>query len=449
MKAQGFLKGAIILTICGFIGKFIGALYRVPLTNIIGSEGLGMYQMVFPLYSLLLTISSSAFPNAISKLLSEADAKGDYVKSKLIFKTSIKILTLASLVCFIVTIIFAEYIAKLQGNLQLKMCYWAIAPAIMFVAFIACTRGYFQSKQNMIPSAVSGLIEQVIKLVFGLVFARLFIVRGVLYGAIGALLGVSISEFVAMIYLLIRYRIEPKKQITCQQKPLYKEVLKITIPITIGGVVLPLSQFIDSALVVNILLSIGYSISSATKMFGLQTGVVGSIINMPVVFSLAIASSVLPLISKQNVNSQIKIKDTITKSILITIVLGVICNILILLLAKPIIFVLYKRSLGPGDLVLAVELLKVASFSVGYLSLVQTTTGILQGMGKVGVPVYSLTIGVIFKLILNIILISNPAINIFGAEISTVLCYGLVATINILYIFNYQREHKSVQLIAN
>ncbi len=446
MKGRNFIQGAVILTIFGIVGKIVGALYRVPLTSIIGAEGLGLYQMVFPLYSLLLTISSSAFPNAIAKLLSESYAQNNFNKARVIFGTSLKILIWLSSVSFLIVVIFAKYIAAMQGNVHVYKCYYAIAPSIIIVALIASLRGYYQARENMLPSAISGLIEQVAKMAFGLAFAKLFINHGVVMGAFGALLGVTISELVALIYLGFKYAFEhkTKMQKTLENKKYTKTILSTTLPITLGSIVLPLSQFVDSALIVNLLTMLGYNILQATKMFGIQTGVVGSIINMPVVFSLAISSAVLPMISRLKVNDKGEIFSAVKKSIILTLFLGV-CSILgLIILAKPIISILYSKSLNEADIELAAKLLKVASFGVCYLSLAQTTTGLLQGMGKFNLPVYALIVGGAVKLILNIILIQMPSINIYGAEIATVLCYAVVSVINLINVFRSERKLENV-----
>lgn len=438
MNKKGFIHGAFILTVFGLVGKFIGAIYRVPLTRIIGVEGLGLYQMVFPLYSLLLTVSSSAFPNAISKMLSEAYASNKINDAKNIFKVSVKILLILSSLCFLFVIVFAKLIAKLQGNIGVEVCYYAIAPAIIIVSIIASLRGYFQAKENMKPSAVSGLIEQCVKLIFGLLFATLFVKQGVIWGAFGALLGVCISELFALVYLLICYAKEPKTKayVKLNQKNVAKNIFKVTLPITFGSIILPLSQFIDSALIVNLLVMSGFNVVVATEMFGIQTGIVGAIINMPVVFSLSIASAILPMISRQNVLNKKELTHTINKSIYITLGLGLLAGIAVFICAKPIIFLLYGGSLKGDNITLASNLLRLASISIVYLSMTQTTTGILQGLGKYKTPVIALLIGGVIKLVLNIVLVKISNINIFGAEIATILCYGVAAVINLFSINN-------------
>jgi len=152
----------------GFLSKIVGAVYRIPLTSIIGAEGMGLYQMVFPLYTLMLTISSSGLPSSISKLVSENIAKNNYKQADKIIKMSFILLVCFSVLCCFIVLLFSSTFSKIQGNKDAMLCYIGIAPAIVFVGLISGFRGYFQGLQQMVPSAVSGFIEQVVKMVLGL-----------------------------------------------------------------------------------------------------------------------------------------------------------------------------------------------------------------------------------------------------------------------------------------
>lgn len=450
-KCNSFIKGALILAICGVIGKFIGALYRIPLTGIIGAEGLGLYQLVFPLYSLLLTLSSSAFPTAIAKMLSQQYASGNNGRAASIFTLCLKTISIFSLICFVFIVVFAKTIATAQGNENASICYYGIAPAIIFVAFLASFRGYFQAKENMTPLAVSGLIEQVTKLMFGLVLAKLFLPKGVQYGALGALIGVSISEFVASLYVLVRYLLEPKQRLKKNyHKGEIKNIFAVTLPITLGSLILPLSQFIDSMLIVNLLKMAGYSATSATRMFGIETGIVGAIVNMPVVFSLSLSSAVLPVISRQCETDRLKVNKTINKALLLVFCMSIFFALAIFIFAPTIISILFGRSLNGNDFDLSCKLLRLASISVCYLSVAQITTGILNGMGKHKLPVISLLVGGVIKLVTNVLLVQNVNFNIFGAEIATIICYGLAAVINTIFVYKMQNlKQKCIILSKN
>ena len=205
MKMNKFVKGALILVIFNMIGKVIGAVYRIPLANLLGAVGIGEYQLIFPLYSLMLSISVSGIPVAISKLVAEYNSKGMFGDVKRLVKLSILYLVGISTICVLFVIIGAKLIAKIQGNSEIYLCYYGIAPAILSVAILSVYRGYFQGQLNMMPTAISGVIEQIGRLVFGLLLAKRFVKYGVIYGVLGAVVGISVSELFALLFLTIYY----------------------------------------------------------------------------------------------------------------------------------------------------------------------------------------------------------------------------------------------------
>ena len=206
-----FINGAAILSVAGIIVKILGAIFRIPLTNIIGSEGMGIYQLAYPMYSFLLVISSAGFPVAISRLVARAVNTGDYRLANRTFRLSKVLMFALGFAAMAILAIFSGLIAQKQGNADSKYVLLAIAPAILFVSVLSAYRGYFQGMQNMIPTAVSQIIEQFIKLIAGLGFALYFVRFGKLWGAVGAVAGVMLSELVALIYIVILYNGKKKE----------------------------------------------------------------------------------------------------------------------------------------------------------------------------------------------------------------------------------------------
>ena len=440
--------------IFGLVSKVVGAIYRIPLTSIIGAEGMGLYQMVFPLYTLMLTLSSSGIPSSISKLISESVAKNNYKQAKRILKVSFLLLVCFSLFCTIIVFVFAGVFAGLQGNISAKICYYGLAPAIILVGVIAGFRGYFQGLQCMMPSAVSGFIEQAVKMGFGLFFASIMVKKGIVYGVLGALIGISVSELVALVYLLITYIVKKAKMPkdlfvygeVLNYKNTAKKILSLSFFITLGGLIMPLTMLIDSGVVINILKSLGYSKSYATELFGLQTGTVGSIINMPVILSLSISTAILPYVSSRFSKGDFDgAKKSASKAILIAIIFALPASVGLFTFSKEVVVLLYGRGLTKGQILISANLLEIASVGVFYLSLLQVSSGILQGIGKFKIPLISLAVGATIKMVLNLVLISVPSINIMGAEFSTVVCYMVALFINLGLLKKYKMltlDHK-------
>jgi len=443
MKKQSFVKGALILMIFGLLSKVLGAIYRIPLTSIITPEGMGLYQMVFPVYSLLLTLSSSGLPSSIAKLISERIAKHEYRQADRILKVSFCLLFAFSLLCSLVLVFGAKLFASFQGNSEATLCYLGLAPAILFVGLISGFRGYFQGLQKMSPSAISGFVEQLFKLGFGLFLAASLMRKGISYAVFGAMLGISISEAVSALYLFInflvfkaRHREEFLKgeELVLTRSKTAKSILSTSVFVTLGGLIMPLSMVIDSALIINILKK-SMSTKLATSLFGLESGTVGSIVNMPVVLSLSLATAILPCVSFKRANGDEEgAKRAASKALFLAIVIALPAAIGCYCLALPIIKLLYGHSLTTINITIAANILEVAAASVFYLALVQVTAGILQGMGLMFVPAISLLAGVVVKIVLNVTLVAIPSIGIYGAEVSNAACYFVALIINLLVI---------------
>lgn len=431
----------------GFLSKIVGAVYRIPLTSIIGAEGMGLYQMVFPLYTLMLTVSSSGLPSSISKLISENIAKNNYKQADRILKVSFILLVCFSIFCSLLVVLFSSSFAKIQGNKDALICYIGLAPAIVFVGFISGFRGYFQGLQQMTPSAISGFIEQVVKMALGLYFSAVFIKKGLSYGVFGAMLGISISELVACLYLFVTYLFSRKKikplivnnkgELLGKKKTVFK-ILSLSIFVTLGGLIMPLSMLIDSVVVINILKGVGFSQSLSTTLFGLQTGTVGSIINMPVVLSLGVSTAILPCVSSCVAKKDSKgTKKASSKALLLTLLIALPAAVGVYTFSEPIIRILYGKSLGAFEIKVASKILEVASFGIFYLAMVQVSAGILQGISKFYVPLVSLALGAIVKIVLNLILLRIETVNIIGAEFSSVVCYMVALLINLAVLKKY------------
>ncbi|MDR1906582.1 MAG: polysaccharide biosynthesis protein [Clostridiales bacterium] len=433
MKQQDFFRGASILAFAGFVTKFIGALYRIPLTNIIGAEAIGMYQLVFSVYALFLTTSTGGLPTGLSKLIAETKATGEGSgETGRIVGSSLGLSGLTGLIISVVLMIFSKQIAAVQGNPVVSMGYTVIAPAIFFVSIIAVMRGYFQGEINMVPTATSQIVEQVIKLVAGLALAAVMIKKGIMYGAVGAILGVVISELAAAIYLYVLFlksggRLDIAISLR-QLKSDFKKVAKYSIPITIGGVLMPLTQFIDSFLVVNILNKAGFSLNISTSLYGILTGPVSSLINFPVIITIALAVVIIPVVSRQKTHRNIReILDKSNFAIKIAVFVGIPAAILFITFSGEIMRILYP-GFTDFEISTASSLLRISATGIMFLAGMQIFTALLQALDKQLLPIRNMAAAMIVKIILNIVLIK--AVGISGAALSTVISYFTAALLN-------------------
>ena len=306
-EKKSFVKGAAILGIAGLLCKIIGALFRIPLRNLMGVAGMTYYSTVYPYYSWLLVVSSSGLPTAISKLVSERVTLGDYAGAKRVFRKSLLLLTVIGLVTTALMFFGADALAQVTNCPGAEKSFRALAPALFFVSVMCAYRGYLQGLQQMTGTAMSQLTEQAGKLIISLLLVRILLPRGYDVAAMGALLGITASEILALIVIFLFYLLHQKTDPGFRSaKDLVEErgndhtirdILVIAIPVTIGASIMPLTGIVDTLLIKNIMLSTGFSREYADMCFAVFRTDVSTIINMPAVLTVALAMSLVPAIS--------------------------------------------------------------------------------------------------------------------------------------------------------
>lgn len=440
---QSWVKGAAILAVGGFIAKLLGAIYRIPLTNLIGAEGMGLYQMIFPMYSLLLTVSSGGIPTALARLVAEKTARGDLADAGRTARSALCSLAVLGIAASGLVALCAPRLAAAQGNADAAAAYYAVSPAIAFVAVISALRGYFQGKENMTPSAVSQIVEQIVKLACGLGFAVLLLPRGTAYAAAGAAAGVTVSEAVAAAVLAIQLACDRTRLPVAKTKRFLRdtrELYAIAIPVTLGGAVMPLTMLIDSAVVINILKRT-VDVSTATALYGLSGGPVGSLINMPVVLSLALGTAILPgVAASHTTGDETAVRQKAGLCFRLAIYVAAPCSAAFALFARPLIELLYGRGLAVGvvdEAAVAGNLLAAMSGTVLLLALIQISTSMLHAIGKNYVPVVNLALGAAVKLALNIVLL--PVLGIYAVAVSNLGCYAAACVLDLVALVRFVR----------
>lgn len=426
-----YLKGLLALASANLIAKIIGAVYRIPLTNILGAEGIGVYQMVFPVYSLLLIFASGGFPLALSKIIAEQRALGRADKISAYFKKTLFITISMGLVFGLLLFSLSSFLATIQGSSNVTLSYFSLGVAVVFACSICAFRGFFQGYQDMRPSSISVVLEQIVKLVVGLILAKLFISKGLNWGVFGATVGVAVGEVFAFVYLLFSFFIKKKKYNYKSYKIQSDSALvKLALPITLGALISPLSSAFESLFVVRFL-STYMSQGRATSLFGLQTGMINPLINFPIILISSICVSLLPELSylfKQNETS--KAKQTINKTIKYIFVIMLACSVGYGVLAYDILKTLYPNVINQTIASISRILFILSSISMLFSSLAQTFTTIMQADNKPYLPVRNFTISVSVRVILTIALIFVPSLNILGLAIANLMSFVIYAFLN-------------------
>ena len=437
-----FVKNAAILSFAGLFARLMGALYRIPLYRLIGDEGNGLYSSGYNIYAMLLAISATGIPVAISKLVSEELSKNRMGEARRIFKVALILLSGIGLTVTIGLMVFAPLIANMIGDPRTVYPLLAVAPAIILVAIMASFRGYFQGMQLMWPTAISQVLEQVGRVITVLALVWYLFIHNapVEQMAAGASFGATAGSLIGLLVILYIYRRyrpyiagllaqsgEVSDRTTGQ---LIKRILIFAVPITIGAMVIPLMNGIDVALVPRRLQSIGYTTAQATALYGRLTAVV-PLINLPSMLAYALSASLVPAISTASAAGHwLEVKSRSKLAIKLILTIGLPAAIGLSFLAVPITVLLY------ADVNLAAVLV-VLAFAVIFLTLHQVCTGILQGLGKTHLPVRNLFIGGLIKITLNYTLVAIPALNIQGAAISSVIAYGVASFLNVRSVCKY------------
>jgi len=417
-------KGAFVLIVSGLICKLFGGLFRLPLTNIIGIEGIGIFQMIFSIYSLVLVFVSGGITNALSKLVSSARARGDYNKIKSYFGWALSFTLGFSAIFAIVFILFSNEIATFQGISKGGQSYKVIALLLPLGGLVGVFRGLVQGYENMTPTAISQIIEQVTKLAFGLIFAYAFGKNDISQGVLGAFIGLTLSEIFACFYLGI---IALKKSKFYFAREYRKEFFSASLPLTFGGAVLPLAHAIESLVIISLLMKSGLSQESATTLFGLQSGIVGAILNFPLIISMSVAISLLPnlsyLVAKGDHEGQ---KSLIVKSfssmwfLLIPLVFGIVA------ISKALYPILYPSAMEKY-LGIAVQLTSIVGISIICTAIMQYLVSLLQANGYYKYSMIFHLIGGIAKISILFILAPIGSIGIFSIAISNIVLSTIVS----------------------
>lgn len=462
MKKQSYLQGAIILVFANLLVKAIGALFKIPLANIIQEEGMALFSTAYNLYACMFVIATAGLPVAVSKMVSASLAKHNYAETKKIFKAAVTLLTLiglaGSLVLFLGARAFSNYVESSQSYLSII----AIAPAVFFVAVLSAFRGYFQGFSNMAPTALSEVVEALGKLVIGLLLAYLLMPTGIENASAGAVLGVTAGTFFACLIMIVTFFIKRKDMYghgAClatesrSTKKIFFELAKLAVPITIGAAVTSLTNVIDMAMIRQRLQTIPVTQEvftmltefyarpateavigqflkekSAEILYGAYSGYAIPMFNLPPTIVMALSMSVVPGISAAYAMKNHKEVKLLSESTLrITTLFSLPCAVGLSVLSQPILITVYNNARSAA-------MLSILAYAVIFVCLVSVTTAMLQAAGKVMVPVRNMAIGGIVKIVTNYFLIAMPAVNIGGAPISTTLCYLTIAVLNIMSV---------------
>ena len=439
-----FLKGTLILTISSIVVKVIGSLNWIILSRVMGGEGIGLYQMGFPIYLMAITVSSAGIPVAISIITAEKLAQKDYLGAQRVFHISLRLLLLTGLI-FSGALLFGAGWLIDNHLIRDGRAYYsiiALAPAVFFVTFLSSFRGYLQGWQIMTPTAASEIVEQLTRVVTMIFFANMFMPRGLAYAAGGASMGAGVGAFCGLLVLCWFYARLKKQfhnEINNQKVEFAKEsswdvvkrLVRLALPVSMSSLMLPVVANLDLLIVPARLEVAGFNVSEATEMFGYLTGMAVPLINLSTILTASLAISLVPAISESRImKDQAGIKAKLKTAFSVTSIITIPCTIGLFILAEKIATMIYNAPNAAP----AIQTMSTAIFMLG---LHQVSTGILQGLGKTTIPVINMIIAATTKVVLSWVLTAIPEMGIKGAAWATVSDIGVAAIMNLFFIYKY------------
>jgi stage V sporulation protein B len=457
MSKGTLIKGAATLGAAGLVVKVLGAVFRIPLVNWIGDIGMANYNPAYYIYNFFLVLATAGIPIAISKMVSERIAVGHYGEAHKVYRISFALMGAIGVASFIILFVFAPQISNLVNNPQAALAMRAIAPCLIFVPTMAALRGYFQGMQNMRPTAVSQIVEQFFRVVVGLSLAYVFfnLAGGSGFaanydayerGAAGAAFGATAGSIGGLIIIILVYGMSKKSihfRIRHSHDEAYepsgqilKRIMIIAVPITIGAAIMPITNLVDVTIVIGRLQEAGFGYEAAKGLYGQLGGFVGSLVYLPQVLIYAVAISLVPLISAAHrIGDTRAVRENVSLGIRLACIIGFPCAAGLMALSEPIMLLIYPAQAESA--ISAAHILFTMSIGIFFLSASQTSTGVLQGVGKQAIPVRNLMIGIACKIVITWTLTGIPSVNIQGAAIGTVVAFAVAAILNYFAVRKY------------
>ncbi|NLU23386.1 MAG: polysaccharide biosynthesis protein [Clostridiales bacterium] len=441
-KKQNFLSGAVILTGAVAIVKVIGALYKIPLGNILDREGMAHFYVAYNIYNLLLILSTAGLPLAMSRLVSEASALGRENQKHRILQVGFGLFLLLGLLFSGIMFFFTGPISHMLHD---SLAYWsikALSPAVLCVCLMSAVRGYTQGEGNMLPTAASEIIEALCKLLVGLTLAWYLLSRGApsQIGAAGAIVGVTVGTaagFLALLWYLLRRRHSSASRDTPDTRlSIFRRILSIGVPITIGAGGLSLITLLDQSVVMGCLQNtLGLSEHAAASLYGEYTFGM-TLFSVPPSFVYPVVISLVPAIGGALARgNELSAARSATSAFRVVALLALPAGAGLSVLAGPILNLLYPAV--PETAAAAAYHLQILGIASIFVCMMVLTNGILQAYGKEYVPIFTLLAGGVMKVVVNYLMVGNPQIGIKGAPVGTLYCYVLITILNLIAIRRY------------
>lgn len=488
-KRQGFLSGAFILVLATALVKIIGAFFKMPLTELIGGEGMGYFSTAYSLFNPVSAIAITGLPVAVAKIVAANGARGNYRNIKKLFRITVMVFSCLGILGFLTIALLSKPFSEMVSNPNAYYALMMTPPAMLFACLMSIFRGYYQGLHNMFPTAISQITEAVFKLVLGYLFASIILSKGMsgfyengtVFGtavasetealsrvlplsAAGAILGISFSTAFGFLYLLLRHKIKgdgiTKENLLSSPsedsgKVLFKELLRTAIPVTLAALVTNLTTLIDvSSLMQRIAVatetnsavifgmydgvlpeSVVHSGNLPNYLYGIYNSMVVTVYNLVPAVIAGVGVSALPLVTHNFETKNITaLKESVESVLRISSLFAIPAGLGLFILSEPILRILfYSRMM---EISIATPLLSLMGITCIFSAMCLPIYNMLQAIGKASATVFIMILGGSIKLIVNYCLASRPEINIMAAPIGSLACYGVIIIVSLILLLN-------------
>ena len=482
-KSQSFLKGAMVLGASMVIVKLMGMVYKILLSSMYGGVGTGLFNSAYALYNPLFTLSTAGFPIAISRMVSESITRKRYRDVRQIHRLSVPIFVFAGLACFLAMVIGSFIYVRVINADNAIFALLCLSPTIFFGCLMSIYRGYFEGMRNMTPTAISEIIEASAKLFVGFTASYItmkvcmneYYASGYVFGmkcdseiaaqsasvplAIGAAItGISLGSLFGFLFLFIRYKRGgdgiTSKELRESPPPrsngtIIRTMVKTAIPIGLGSIVMSLADMIDSTLVQRRIYNIMetnpdallgvygslipdevlYSDTTHIYLYGCY-GIALTLMMLVTAVTQVFGTTALPSVTAAwTSGDRKKMKESMETVMRVTVLVTIPSGIGMSVLAEPLLSLIYSGPSLANEVEIGSKVLAVMGISVIFIATSTPLCSMLQAVGRMDVPLKLYTVGMTIKIIVNYILVGIPEINIQGANVGSIVCYGFVTVV--------------------
>lgn len=433
MPRRTFVYGATILLGANLFNRLLGFAYQYLIMTHIGGEAYGLFNMVFPIYMLALVFTTAGIPLAIAKMVAEEVSLGRTSQARSIFHLAFWLLTISGVVVSSSLYILSPYLAhRIFPDPRVLTIFQICTPAIFIVSISSVFRGYFQGLQNMVPTAVSQICEQITRVAVGYMMAIQLLKDGVEWAAAGLALGMLAGEAVGLFVIILHYqraRVASTDNTSSHYstRHILSQLWHLASPVTVGRLFSTGLSALDAMLIPQRLLAAGYSAREATTLFGQLGGSAFTLLTFPSVFTFALATSLVPSISEAAAQRQFHIvRARSVEAIRLTVLIGIPCLIILFYFSRPLTALFKSSDISP--------ILRILALGGIFSYIQQTTTGILQGLGKVHLPVLHSIIAAILRIPILIYLTGLPQWGLRGTAWAYSIGFIIMAALNLMAI---------------